>query len=126
MRGIAVKLIGNVFWFIFAGLWLGLGWSIAGIIWCVTIIGIPWGVQCFKFARLAFAPFGKTVNYGGGLGSFLLNLLWIILSGVPLCIEAAVIGAVLCVTIIGIPLGRQCFKFARLALMPFGSTVDKA
>lgn len=121
-----MRFIGNLLWFLFAGLWLGLGWGLAGIFWCVTIIGIPWGVQCFKFAKLAFAPFGKDIRYGGGVGSFLLNVIWVVLSGLPLCLEALVIGCILCITIIGIPFGRQCFKYAKLALMPFGASVVKA
>lgn len=118
-----MKLIGNILWFIFAGLWIGLGWALAGILWCVTIIGIPWGVQCFKFAKLAFAPFGKDISYDGGFGSLLLNILWLVISGAALALEALTIGCVLCITIIGIPLGKQCFKFAKLALLPFGSKV---
>ncbi|MEG1524214.1 MAG: YccF domain-containing protein [Clostridia bacterium] len=118
-----MKLIGNFFWFILCGLWIGLGWTIAGVLWCITIIGIPWGVQCFKFAKLAFFPFGKEIQFGGGVTSLLLNVLWLTVSGVGLATLALVIGAVFCVTIIGIPFGKQCFKFAKLALMPFGSAV---
>ena len=121
-----MKLIGNILWFVFAGLWIGLGWAVAGVIWCVTIVGIPWGVQCFKFAKLAFFPFGKDIDYGGGFGSLLFNILWLVISGAALSIEALVIGLVLCVTIIGIPFGKQCFKFAKLALLPFGSKVSRA
>lgn len=115
--------IGNALWFIFGGVWMGLSWGLAGILWCITIVGIPVGVQCFKMARLAFFPFGKEVDYGGGAGSLLLNIVWIIFSGLALAIEAAVIGVLFCITIVGIPFGKQCFKLAKLALMPFGATV---
>ena len=81
------------------------------------------GLQCFKFAGLSFFPFGKEVRYGSGAGSFLLNIVWIIVSGLPLALEHAALGAVLCVTIIGIPFGLQHFKLAKLALMPFGADV---
>ncbi len=118
-----MSCLGNILWFLFGGVWLGLGWSIAGLFWCITIVGIPWGVQCFKFAKLAFFPFGKEIVYGGGIGSLLLNIIWLVISGLPLALEAFVIGCVWCVTIVGIPLGKQCFKFAKLALMPFGSSV---
>lgn len=118
-----MRLLGNLFWFLFAGIWLSLGWTVAGLFWCVTIVGIPWGLQCFKFAKLTAMPFGKDVIPGESLFSLLLNIVWIVLSGVPLAIEAAVIGLVLCVTIIGIPFGKQCFKFAALALAPFGARV---
>lgn len=118
-----MRIFGNILWFLLAGLWLFLGWALAGLLWCVTLIGIPWGVQCFKFAKLASFPFGKDVLFGSGVGSLLLNILWVLLSGVPLAIEAAVIGAVLCATVVGIPLGLQCFKIAKLAFLPFGARI---
>lgn len=115
--------LGNLLWFIFGGFIMGMSWLIAGILWCITIVGIPIGLQCFKFASLSFFPFGKEVVYGGGAGSVLLNILWIILSGLPLALEAVVIGVIFSITIVGIPFGLQCFKIAKLALMPFGSSV---
>ncbi|SHM17153.1 Uncharacterized membrane protein YccF, DUF307 family [Anaerosporobacter mobilis DSM 15930] len=115
--------LGNLLWFIFGGFIMGMSWFIAGIVWCITIVGIPIGLQCFKFASLSFFPFGKEVVYGGGAGSVLLNILWIIFSGLPLAIEAVVIGVIFSITIVGIPFGLQCFKIAKLALMPFGSSV---
>lgn len=118
-----MRTLGNLIWFLVAGLWLALGWLLAGLLWCITILGIPVGVQCFKFAKLALWPFGKQLVFGGGLGSALLNVLWIVVSGVPLAIEAALVGLVLCITIVGIPFGKQCFKLAQLALMPFGTHV---
>lgn len=118
-----MRLIGNILWFIFGGLILGLSWFFAGIFWCITIIGIPWGLQCFKFATLAFAPFGKEIIYGGGVLSLLANIIWLLISGIPLAVEAFIIGCVFCITIVGIPFGKQCFKYAKLALMPFGATV---
>ncbi|HMM30281.1 MAG TPA: YccF domain-containing protein [Clostridia bacterium] len=120
-----MRLIGNLLWFLLVGLILGLCWGIAGLFWCVTIVGIPWGVQCFKFAKLAFFPFGKEIVFGTGAGSFLLNILWLLLSGVELAVTAAVIGVVFCVTIVGLPFGLQCFKFAQLALLPFGAQVRR-
>ena len=118
-----VNFLCNVIWFIFAGIWLTLAWALVGVLWCVTIVGIPVGVQCFKVARLALAPFGTEVEYGGHFGSLLLNVLWIVFGGLELCIVALVAGAVCCITIVGIPAGIQSFKFAKLALMPFGSSV---
>ena len=113
--------LGNILWFVFGGCLSGLSWLLAGILWCITIVGIPIGMQCFKFAGLSFFPFGKEVHYGGSL---LLNILWLLLSGLPLAIESAILGAVLCCTIIGIPFGLQHFKIAKLALMPFGAYVS--
>ena len=83
-------------------------------------------MQCFKFASLAFFPFGKEINYGGGAVSLFANILWLILSGIPLALSAAVNGLLLCCTIIGIPFGLQCFKIAKLSLMPFGASVNES
>ena len=96
---------------------------LAGVLWCITIVGIPVGVQCFKLAGLSFFPFGKEVNYGGGAGSFILNIIWLLVTGIPLALEHLAFGIVLCVTVIGIPFGLQHFKLAKLALMPFGAEV---
>lgn len=98
--------LGNILWFLFGGLWTGLSWVAAGVLWCITIVGIPIGKQCFKFAKLAFFPFGKEVEYGGSAVSVVCNIFWLIFSGIPMAVEAAVLGAVLCVTIIGIPFGK--------------------
>ena len=86
-------------------------------------MGIPIGVQCFKLAELSFFPFGKEVQYGGGAVSFLVNIIWLLVSGIPLAIEHLTMGCILCITVIGIPFGLQQFKLAKLALMPFGATV---
>lgn len=118
-----MRCLGNILWFILGGMWMALGWLLAGVLWCITIIGIPVGVQCFKFAGLAAWPFGKEVVYGGGVGSVLVNIIWILISGIALAIEAAVLGLIFCITIVGIPFGMQCFKLAKLALMPFGASV---
>ena len=115
--------LGNVLWFVFGGCISGLSWCLAGLLWCITIVGIPVGLQCFKLAALAFFPFGKEVQYGGGAGSLLLNVIWMIVTGIPLALESLVIGILLCITIVGIPFGMQHFKIAKLALMPFGADV---
>ncbi len=117
--------LGNFIWFICGGFISGLGWILSGILWCITIIGIPVGMQCFKFAELAFFPFGKEIRYGGGAGSLLLNIIWIIVTGIPMAVASLIFGAILCVTVIGIPFGLQHFKIAKLALMPFGSTIER-
>lgn len=122
-KRVKMSCLGNVLWFVFGGFISGLSWSLAGILWCITIVGIPVGVQCFKFAGLSFFPFGKEVKYGGGAGSLLLNIIWIVLSGLPLALEFTVLGVIFCITIIGIPFGLQMFKLAKLALMPFGSEI---
>lgn len=118
-----MSILGNILWFVFGGAISGLSWCLAGVLWCISIVGIPVGLQCFKIAGLTFFPFGKEVIYGGRAGSLLLNVFWIILSGLPLALEHLVFGAILCVTIVGIPFGLQQFKLAKLALMPFGAAV---
>ncbi len=115
--------LGNVLWFIFGGFISGMSWLLTGCLWCITIVGIPVGVQCLKLAGLSFFPFGKEVDYEGGAVSFLLNLIWILVSGLPLAVEHAILGLLFCITIIGIPFGKQEFKLAKLALMPFGAVV---
>lgn len=117
--------LGNALWFLFGGIWLGLGWFLTGLLWCLTIVGIPVGMQCFKFAKLAFFPFGKDVVFGGGAVSLLMNLLWLLFGGIALAVESAVIGIAFCITIVGVPFGMQCFKLAKLALMPFGAEIQE-
>ena len=118
-----MSILGNILWFVCGGLLSGLAWVLSGCLWCITIIGIPIGLQCFKFASLAFFPFGKEVVYGGGAVSLLANIVWLIVSGIPMAVGTAAIGVVCYITIIGIPFGRQFFKIAKLALLPFGATV---
>ena len=113
----------NLIWFICGGALSGLSWCLAGCLWCITVVGIPVGIQCFKFASLSFFPFGKEVVYSGGTGSFLVNMIWLLVSGLPLALEHLVIGIALCVTVVGIPFGLQQLKLAKLALMPFGAEI---
>lgn len=119
-----MSVIGNLLWFLLGGILLSLGWFITGLLWSITVIGLPVGVQCFKFARLALWPFGSEIDYSrAGAGSLLLNVLWLLLGGLELACGSAAVGLVFCVSIVGIPFGLQCFKLAQLALMPFGATV---
>ena len=118
-------MIGNLLWFIFVGFWQGLSWFFIGCLWSISIIGIPVGKQCFKLAKLTFFPFGKEIIYCGGGVSLVLNIFWLLFGGIPLAVAAIGNGVVLCLTILGIPFGLQCFKFAQLAFMPFGAKVIK-
>ena len=119
-----VNLLMNILWLIFGGLLSALGWLLAGVLCCITVIGIPVGLQCFKFAKLVVTPFGKKVYFGNmSSGSVVLNVIWILLGGLALCIGFIVMGIGSCLTIIGIPFGLQHFKFAGLALMPFGAEI---
>ncbi len=118
-----MRTIGNFLWFIFGGFLSGLSWIIAGLLCCITIVGIPLGRQCFKFASLSFFPFKKEIIFGGGAPSLLANIIWTVFLGIPMALENLVVGIVWCVTIIGIPFGKQFFKIAKLALFPFGAQV---
>ena len=117
-----MKTLGNILWLLLTGFWLGISYAFLGLIWCITIIGIPFGKQCFKLAGLIFWPFGKDVDLNFAKHA-ILNILWIIFGGLGLCIGFFFSGILWCITIIGIPFGKQCFKFAKLSLMPFGATV---
>ena len=118
-----MSLLGNLLWLLCGGLVSALCWMIAGLLWCASIVGIPVGLQCFKFAKLSLMPFGKRVVDEGGAVSFLLNVAWLLLSGLELAIVHFVLGCLLSLTVIGIPFGKQFFKFARLSLAPFGARV---
>ncbi|MDT2678683.1 YccF domain-containing protein [Enterococcus gallinarum] len=102
-----MSCLGNLIWMIFGGLLGAISWFLAGCLWCVTIIGIPIGLQCFKFASLSLAPFGKEVVYSGSGVSLLLNILWLIFSGIPLAIAHLMSAILLTITIIGIPFAKQ-------------------
>ena len=118
-----MKIIANILWIIFGGFFLSLLWFISGVLLCFTILGIPLGIQCFKFSALMLAPFGKEVCYSDKISSFLFNILWILLFGWELALSSVIIGTFWCITIIGIPVGLQCLKFAQLAFMPFGAEI---
>ncbi|WP_430610084.1 YccF domain-containing protein [Enterococcus sp. DIV0876] len=118
-----MNVLGNIIWFIFGGLGGAIAWFLAGCLWCITIIGIPIGLQCFKFASLSLAPFGKDIVYRGGGVSLILNIIWLIVSGLPIAFGHLMSALLLTITIVGIPFAAQSLKLARLALMPFGAEI---
>lgn len=118
-----MNLLGNFIWLICGGLLSAIAWTIVGILWSVTIIGLPIGLQCFKIASLSLSPFGRVVESGGSGGSLILNILWLIFGGIELATAHLVVGLILCLTIVGLPFGKQFFKFAQLSLMPFGAEI---
>ncbi|MFE3518831.1 YccF domain-containing protein [Streptomyces sp. NPDC059166] len=115
----------NVIWLILCGFWMFLGYMLAGILLCITIIGIPFGVAAFRIGVYALWPFGRTVvdRPGAGGGSLVGNVLWVILAGWWLALGHICTGIALCVTIIGIPLGIANFKLIPVSLMPFGKEI---
>ncbi len=121
-----MKFIGNIIWLIFGGLEAAIGYFSGSLALAVTIIGIPWALQTFKLGLLCLWPFGADVQEcesSGGCLSFLLNIIWFIFGGLLACLCHVLFGVLLCVTIIGIPWGRQHFKMAGLSLAPFGKNV---
>jgi len=117
-----MKTLGNIIWLLLIGLWTAIGYFFAGLIFCITIIGIPFGKQCFKLATLVLTPFGKTVRTNFGKHP-IANIIWLILFGWEMCLGYLLAGLIFCITIIGIPFGKQCFKLATLSLTPFGANL---
>lgn len=120
-----MRILGNIIWIILGGLLSALGWIVVGLLWCITVIGLPVGLQCFKMASISLNPFGKEIRYEGGAVSLLLNIIWLFAGGLELAFANAVFGLLLCITVVGIPFGMQFFKIAKLALFPFGAVVEK-
>ena len=120
-----MRLLGNIIWILLGGALSAICWVIVGILWCITIIGLPVGLQCFKFASISLNPFGKEIRYEGGAVSLLMNILWLLLGGIELAFVNLVIGMIFCITVIGISFGMQFFKIARLSLLPFGAVVER-
>jgi uncharacterized membrane protein YccF (DUF307 family) len=121
-----VRTVGNVLWLVLAGIWLAFAYAFAGLLMCITIIGIPFGIQAFKLAGAVMAPFGKRVEEGEratGCTSVTLNVIWILLPGLELAITHLVLAALLGITLVGIPFALQHVKLIPLALMPFGRTI---
>jgi uncharacterized membrane protein YccF (DUF307 family) len=121
-----VRLLLNILWLVLAGIWMFVAYAIAGVVLCITIIGIPFGLQAFKLSGYALWPFGRALVPSAtrhkGL-SVIGNILWLILAGWWLALGHLVTGIILCITIIGIPLGVASFKMAGAALVPFGKEI---
>lgn len=116
----------NILWFILGGFLVTLAYLLGGILLCLTIIGIPFGIQCFKLSILGIAPFGATIREReppGGVIAVIMNVIWIILPGLELALLHLLLALVFAITIIGLPFAAQHIKFARLALIPFGFQV---
>lgn len=120
-----VRLLLNVIWLVLCGFWMAIGYLVAGLICCVLIITIPFGLASFRIANYAFWPFGRTIvpRADAGLASLLGNILWIIFGGWYLALMHLVTGVLLCLTIIGIPLGVANFKMIPISLVPLGSRI---
>ena len=120
-----MRLIGNVLWFVLAGLWLAIGYLLAALVMFILIITIPFALQAVKLSMFALWPFGRTVvkRPDAGAPSLIGNILWLILAGWWLAIGHLVTGILLCITIVGIPLGLGNFKLIPISLWPFGREI---
>lgn len=123
-----MRLIGNLLWFVFHGVWAFCGYLAAGVLSCLTIIGIPFGIASLRLAFFVVWPFGRTVVAGpyAGAVTFLGNIVWFVLGGWWLAVIHVFGGLLLCLTVIGIPFGLQAFKLAGLAVAPLGKQIVPA
>ncbi|MFC3197181.1 YccF domain-containing protein [Parapedobacter deserti] len=122
-----MNLIGNLVWILFGGFLICLEYIIGGFVLCLTIVGIPFGIQLFKLAIASLIPFGTVVtNRPSSTGCLftLMNIVWIVFGGIWVALTHFFFGVILCITIIGIPFGRQHFKLMALAFTPFGKSVN--
>ncbi|MCS3798387.1 YccF domain-containing protein [Niastella sp. OAS944] len=121
-----MNLLGNLIWLIFGGLAAALGYIVGGFVLCLSIVGIPWGLQCFKLAGVVLWPFGKSIvpkQGGEGCLSLLCNIIWLLCGGLYTAIVHLLFAAIFYITIIGIPFGRQHLKLMELSLLPFSRNV---
>lgn len=121
-----MNLVLNIIWLIFGGFIVVIAYLLGSILLCITIIGIPFGIQSFKLAALAIAPFGKEIREKeppGGCVAIVMNIIWIILPGLELALFHLFMALLFAITIIGMPIAAQHLKMTRLALIPFGFEV---
>ena len=116
-----MKKLGNFLWCLLGGFIFAAVYFLLGLVLCLTIVGIPFGKQYLKLAKLVFKPFGKSIVYERRRPT--LNFIFNILGGVIFGLFYGVLGVVLCITIVGIPFGMQCFKLAKLGAFPFGAEI---
>lgn len=122
-----MNFLGNILWFLLGGFIVSLYYFLTGIVFCITIIGIPFGLQLIKLAGFALWPFGHDIQSDtndGGCLAIIMNVIWILVGGIEIAMLHLAFGVFLCITIVGIPFGLQHFKMALLALIPFGKKIS--
>lgn len=122
-----MSFLGNIIWLVFGGLLIFLHYLVSGFLMCLTIIGIPFGIQVIKLARLSLWPFGKNIvtrERGSGCLSVVMNILWLFLGGIWIALHHLIWAFIFAITIIGIPFAAQHIKLAGLALTPFGKEIS--
>jgi uncharacterized membrane protein YccF (DUF307 family) len=121
-----MSLIGNLIWLIFGGFLAGMGYILGGLLFCLTIVGIPFGMQAIKLGLATLAPFGKDItarDEAADFGNIVLNILWAVFFGWEIAVAHLVHGLILAITIVGLPFARQHFKLIPIALAPFGREI---
>ena len=124
-----MSLLLNILWFICGGFLISFAYILGGVLLCITIIGIPFGIQCFKLSILGMAPFGREIRETeppGGAVSVIMNIIWILLPGLELALIHLILAALFAITIVGLPFAAQHLKMTRLAILPFGFRVGPA
>ncbi|WP_243060843.1 YccF domain-containing protein [Nocardioides sp. SR21] len=120
-----MRFVLNVIWLLLCGIWMAIGYAVAGVICCILIVTIPFGIASFRIAAYALWPFGRTVirQPTAGFWSGLGNVIWLVVAGIWLAIGHVITGALMCLTIIGIPLGIASFKMVPISLLPLGRQI---
>jgi uncharacterized membrane protein YccF (DUF307 family) len=121
-----MSLLGNLIWLIFGGIIIAIEYLIGSIILMITIVGIPFGIQTLKMAALAIWPFGRDTRVhsrASGCLYIIMNIIWLLTGGIWIAVTHAILGTLLCITIIGIPFGLQHYKLTAIALSPFGRDI---
>ena len=123
-----MQFILNVIWLVLCGIWMAIGYVIAGVICCILIITIPFGIASFRIANYALWPFGRTAvrKPTAGVGSAIGNVIWILVAGWWLAVGHVLAGVLMCITIIGIPLGIASFKMVPISLLPLGRDIVRS
>lgn len=120
-----MRMLLNLIWLVLSGFWMAVGYAVAGVICCILIVTIPFGIASFRIANYVLWPFGRTIvdKPTAGIGSAIGNLIWVVVAGIWLAIGHLVTGVALCVTIIGIPMGIASFKLIPVSLTPLGKEI---
>lgn len=120
-----MRTIGNILWLLLAGWWLALAYVVAGVIACALVVTIPFGIASFRLASFVLWPFGRRAVFRQDAGALAMigNVVWILVLGWELALAHVVAGAILCLTVVGIPLGVACWKMVPLALVPLGQQI---
>jgi membrane protein len=122
-----MNILLNIIWMVFGGIMIAIEYAVSSLVMMITIIGIPFGLQTLKLAMVALWPFGTQIDDSGfpsGCLAGIMNVIWWFVGGIPIALTHLAWGVVFCITIVGIPFGMQHFKLMRLALFPFGKTIN--